>query len=249
MRASWVLVALLVAAAIVFAVVAASTGDRFYLRLATEALIFAGLALSVDILLGYTGAPVPRPGALFRARRLRLRARPQRYGVLLAGHGGRVRCRQRGRSRGRSHRQPCPWRLLRPDHVRLGSGGGEGRLQRERSRRIRRIARRSGDRGAPGPGADIRRRRLWLLPVHAGLHRAPVRGHGLLPRYRLRPGAHCAEGQGGTATLPRLFDLQGAACRLPRRRHRRDPERGPLSHAPRASSRPSSCSSAFPAMR
>lgn len=55
MRASWVLVALLVAAAIVFAVVAASTGDRFYLRLATEALIFAGLALSVDILLGYTG--------------------------------------------------------------------------------------------------------------------------------------------------------------------------------------------------
>ena len=29
--------------------------DTFYLRLATEALIFAGLALSVDILLGYTG--------------------------------------------------------------------------------------------------------------------------------------------------------------------------------------------------
>ena len=55
MRASWVLVALLVASAILFAVVAASTGDRFYLRLATEALIFAGLALSVDILLGYTG--------------------------------------------------------------------------------------------------------------------------------------------------------------------------------------------------
>jgi len=30
-------------------------GDTFFLRLATEALIFAGLALSVDILLGYTG--------------------------------------------------------------------------------------------------------------------------------------------------------------------------------------------------
>ncbi|HEY2755806.1 MAG TPA: branched-chain amino acid ABC transporter permease, partial [Pseudolabrys sp.] len=30
-------------------------GDTFYLRLGTEALIFAGLALSVDILLGYTG--------------------------------------------------------------------------------------------------------------------------------------------------------------------------------------------------
>src|ERR1700710_1619110 len=30
-------------------------GDTFFLRLATEALIFAGLGLSVDILLGYTG--------------------------------------------------------------------------------------------------------------------------------------------------------------------------------------------------
>lgn len=55
MRASHVLVAIFVVAALIFAAVGASTGDTFYLRLATEALIFAGLALSVDILLGYTG--------------------------------------------------------------------------------------------------------------------------------------------------------------------------------------------------
>ena len=35
--------------------IGAALDDTFYLRLATEALIFAGLALSVDILLGYTG--------------------------------------------------------------------------------------------------------------------------------------------------------------------------------------------------
>jgi branched-chain amino acid transport system permease protein len=55
MRASHLLVALLVMAALVFAAVGAAAGDTFYLRLATEALIFAGLAISVDILLGYTG--------------------------------------------------------------------------------------------------------------------------------------------------------------------------------------------------
>jgi branched-chain amino acid transport system permease protein len=55
MRASHMLAALLVALCLVFAVVAWRAGDVFYLRLATEALIFAGLALSVDILLGYTG--------------------------------------------------------------------------------------------------------------------------------------------------------------------------------------------------
>lgn len=55
MRASHVLVALFIVAALVFAAFGAATGDTFFLRLATEALIFAGLALSVDILLGYTG--------------------------------------------------------------------------------------------------------------------------------------------------------------------------------------------------
>lgn len=55
MRASHVLVAVLVAASLVFAAIGAAINDTFYLRLGTEALIFAGLALSVDILLGYTG--------------------------------------------------------------------------------------------------------------------------------------------------------------------------------------------------
>lgn len=55
MRASHLLFGGLIAAALVFAAMAAALGDTFYLRLATEALIFAGLALSVDILLGYTG--------------------------------------------------------------------------------------------------------------------------------------------------------------------------------------------------
>ena len=55
MRASHVLVAVLVAGSFVFAAIGAAMNDTFYLRLATEALIFAGLALSVDILLGYTG--------------------------------------------------------------------------------------------------------------------------------------------------------------------------------------------------
>ncbi len=55
MRASHVLVAIFVGAALIFAAVGAAMEDTFFLRLATEALIFAGLALSVDILLGYTG--------------------------------------------------------------------------------------------------------------------------------------------------------------------------------------------------
>ena len=55
MRASHILVAAFVVASLIFATIGAAMGDTFFLRLATEALIFAGLALSVDILLGYTG--------------------------------------------------------------------------------------------------------------------------------------------------------------------------------------------------
>jgi len=56
MRASHWLAALFVAGSLALAVIGHFTGDTFYLRLATEALIFAGLALSVDLLLGYSGA-------------------------------------------------------------------------------------------------------------------------------------------------------------------------------------------------
>lgn len=42
--------------ALIVAAIGAASGNSFYLRLGTEALIFSGLALSVDLLLGYTGA-------------------------------------------------------------------------------------------------------------------------------------------------------------------------------------------------
>src|SRR5882757_4787067 len=54
-RANHVLVGALVLAALACAAIGVLLKDTFYLRLATEALIFGGLALSVDILLGYTG--------------------------------------------------------------------------------------------------------------------------------------------------------------------------------------------------
>ncbi|MCZ8292593.1 MAG: branched-chain amino acid ABC transporter permease [Hylemonella sp.] len=52
------------AGALVFALVATLVGDVFFLRLATEALIFGGLALSVDLLLGRVGL-LPLGQALF----------------------------------------------------------------------------------------------------------------------------------------------------------------------------------------
>ena len=55
LRANHVIAAGLTVAALLFAAIAAASGDSFYLRLATEALILAGLALSIDILLGFTG--------------------------------------------------------------------------------------------------------------------------------------------------------------------------------------------------
>lgn len=50
--------------ALAFALAAVLLGDVFFLRLATEALIFGGLALSVDLLLGRTGL-LPLGQALF----------------------------------------------------------------------------------------------------------------------------------------------------------------------------------------
>lgn len=55
MRASHVLIVIFVMSGLAFAAAGVAMGDTFFLRLATEALIFAGLALSVDILLGYSG--------------------------------------------------------------------------------------------------------------------------------------------------------------------------------------------------
>lgn len=55
LRVNHVLSVILLVAAMVFGVLVGLTGERFYLRLATEALILSGLALSIDILLGFTG--------------------------------------------------------------------------------------------------------------------------------------------------------------------------------------------------
>ncbi len=46
---------LMLVAAILLVIVGKITGDTFFLRLATESLIFGGLALSVDLLLGIVG--------------------------------------------------------------------------------------------------------------------------------------------------------------------------------------------------
>lgn len=50
--------------ALAFGLAATALGDQFFLRLATEALIYGGLALSVDLLLGRTGL-LPLGQALF----------------------------------------------------------------------------------------------------------------------------------------------------------------------------------------
>lgn len=50
--------------AVIFGLAATAVGDQFFVRLATEALIFGGLALSVDLLLGRTGL-LPLGQALF----------------------------------------------------------------------------------------------------------------------------------------------------------------------------------------
>jgi len=46
---------LFIALALVFALVASVLGDVFFFRLATEALIYGGFAMGVDLLLGFTG--------------------------------------------------------------------------------------------------------------------------------------------------------------------------------------------------
>ena len=54
-RAQRILFGVFVVLALAFAAYGAATGRTFFLRLATEALILAGVAMAVDVLLGYTG--------------------------------------------------------------------------------------------------------------------------------------------------------------------------------------------------
>lgn len=54
-KSLYVFAGFFIVGALVFAGIAAASGDAFFFRLATEALILAGLALAVDILLGFGG--------------------------------------------------------------------------------------------------------------------------------------------------------------------------------------------------
>ena len=135
--------AVLVAASLVFAAIGAAMNDTFYLRLATEALIFAGLALSVDILLGYTGLLSLGQALYFRARRLSVGAGADGGTLVLGGFRrdrGRLRRRRTGR---RLHRAARARGLFRAHHFRHGAGRRQGGLQHPRARRLRRTDRRS----------------------------------------------------------------------------------------------------------
>ena len=108
---------------------------QFYLRLATEALIFGGLALSVDILLGFAGllslgqALYFGLGAYTAALVLKQVSRE-----LLAGDGGERRGRRRRRADRRHDRDPRARRLFRADHLRPRADRRQGDLQYARER-------------------------------------------------------------------------------------------------------------------
>ena len=99
-----------------------ASGDTFYLRLATEALIFAGLALSVDILLGYTGL-LSLGQALYFGIGAYVSALVLMHVPVVLGGDGRERRRGAvARSDRRAHRHPRARRLFRADHLWPGPG-------------------------------------------------------------------------------------------------------------------------------
>ena len=204
MRASHLLVAVLAVASLVFAAVAAAMSDTFYLRLATEALIFAGLALSVDILLGYTGllslgqALYFGLGAYLSA--LVLMVVPSFW----AAFGATARCLRHRRTDRRLHRAPRARRLFRAHHLRHGAGRRQGRLQHARTRRLRRTDRRSRHRHQSRRCIVFQRLAGRLLPLRSRAHRHPLRAVGLSARHAVRPPADRAARQRGAHSVPRL---------------------------------------------
>ena len=188
-RANHVLVGVLILAGLAFAAIGAAQNDTFYLRLATEALIFGGLALSVDILLGYTGLLSLGQALVFRAGRLPLRAGPQGGAVVLAGAGRGARRRAGARPRRRHHRDPRARRLFRADHLRPGPGGRQGRLQHPRARRVGRAARRADHRHRSRRCFGVERVAGRLLPGGARRHHGSVRRRR--PTSSIRRSAAC----------------------------------------------------------
>ena len=111
MRASHVLMLFFVVAALILSVVGAGLGDAFYIRLGTEALILAGIGLSVDLLLGFTGVL-----SLGQALYFGIGAYASAL-VLLRVYLRGTNC------------QSSPWGLFHPDNARPCSSGGQDRLQ------------------------------------------------------------------------------------------------------------------------
>ena len=69
MRSQQVKILVVVAALVALAIIVPNT-NSFVILLATRALAFAILVMSVDLLLGYTGLALARTGGLSRGRRL-----------------------------------------------------------------------------------------------------------------------------------------------------------------------------------
>ena len=102
-------------ALLIFCAVAWREGDSFFLRLATEALIMGGLALSVDILLRIRGSAKPGASSLPWARRLCLRPRDERRAaVILACAWCERRNRAPDGSRRWHHREQSPGACTSP---------------------------------------------------------------------------------------------------------------------------------------
>ena len=195
MRASHVLVGVLVAGSLVFAAIGAAMNDTFYLRLATEALIFAGLALSVDILLGYTGllslgqALYFGLGAYLSA--LVLMVVPSFWAAIgvtavasaVAGLvGGFIVQRVRG----------VYFALITFGMAQVAA---KVVYNIARARRLRRTDRRSRHRHQSRRRIVVQRIAGRLLPVRARAHRHPLCAVGLSARHAVRPAADRAARQ------------------------------------------------------
>ena len=203
-RANHVLVGVLILAGLAFAAIGAAQNDTFYLRLATEALIFGGLALSVDILLGYTGllslgqALYFGLGAYLSA--LVLKAVPSFWLALAAGLGaglvlglvgGIIAIRVRG-----VYFALITFGLAQVvakvvyNTRALGASDG--------------LAGRADHRHRPRRRFGIERVAGRLLPGGAGRHHGSLRRVGLHPRHAVRPLADCAARQRPARAVSRL---------------------------------------------
>jgi Branched-chain amino acid transport system / permease component len=179
------------AIALEFALVAWLLGDSFYLRLATEALIYGLLALSVDILLGYTGL-LTLGQALYFGLGAYTSALVLKHVTpsFWAGDRGESVDFGGGRPDRRLHCNPRARRILRPDHLRPRAGGRQGDLQYARSGRFRRHHWHTGHRHRLSSVLGQCRRSAGVLPASAGGDGRPLlrlvvsHGHAVRPRAR-----------------------------------------------------------------